>query len=440
MFTSPIAALNRSLVVREIGCAEALEACLANIDRHEDVVRAWVVVDRDGARAEARRLDAELAEGCVRGPLHGVPIGVKDIIDVAGLPTGAGARHWADGPVAHDAPIVARLRDAGAIILGKTVTTPYAWIDPPPTANPIDPTRTPGGSSSGSAAAVASGMALAALGSQTGGSLTRPAAFCGIAALKPTYGVLSGAGVVPLAASLDHPGPLAASTADLGLVWSALCPGATAARAPTHPPRLGWLRGSFDRHAEPVQREALEAFLDTLRRAGARVEEVPLPASFDRAWTQHRVILASEAAGFHEDRQRSDPDDYPPRISRLIDEGNAVPATAYIFARNHQARLKAETLPIVAGFDALVTHAAPGPAPDRSTTGDPVMNSPWSYLGLPTISFPIGVTPEGLPLGGQLIGAPGGESALIGLGTWCEGRLRVCATTLRVRDDAPRSR
>src|SRR6266851_6446430 len=170
---------------------DILEACLVRIDEREEHVKAWVLVDRDAARADAERATAELREGHDRGPLHGIPIGIKDIIDVYDWPTAAGSRRWAQSYARHDAPVVQRLRQAGAVLVGKTVTTQYASFDPPPTRNPWNRERTPGGSSSGSAAAVASGMCLGALGSQTGGSITRPASFCGIAGYKPTFGMLS---------------------------------------------------------------------------------------------------------------------------------------------------------------------------------------------------------------------------------------------------------
>src|SRR5216683_6288096 len=187
---------------------DILEACLARIDQREERVKAWVFVDRDAARADAERAAAELRKGYDRGPLHGIPIGIKDIIDVYDWPTAAGSRRWAQSYARHDAPVVQRLRQAGAVLVGKTVTTQYASFDPPPTRNPWRLDRTPGGSSSGSAAAVACGMCLAALGSQTGGSIGRPAAFCGVVGLKPSYGLVSTQGLLPLAHSMDHPGPI----------------------------------------------------------------------------------------------------------------------------------------------------------------------------------------------------------------------------------------
>src|SRR4051794_1025973 len=197
---------------------DLLEECLERVDRHESRVRAWVFVDRDGARAQAERLTAELRAGAWRGPLHGIPVGVKDIFDVFDWPTAAGSNLWRHSIARHDATVVERLRRAGAVLLGKTVTTAYASFDPPPTRNPWHPGRTPGGSSSGSAAALACGMCLGALGSQTGGSITRPASYCGVAGCKPTLARVSTTGVLPLASSMDHVGPLAHGVRDLALL------------------------------------------------------------------------------------------------------------------------------------------------------------------------------------------------------------------------------
>src|SRR6516165_9134271 len=197
---------------------DLVEQCLSAIDQWEKHIKAWVFVDAEYARAEAMRLSHELAKGYYRGPLHGIPIGVKDIFDVYDWPTACGSKLWANSIARHDAAVVASLRTAGAIFLGKTVTTQYASFDPPVTKNPWNLKHTPGGSSSGSAAAVATGMCLGALGSQTGGSITRPASYCGIAGCKPTYRYLPLDGIMPLAHSMDHPGPMAQNVMDLALM------------------------------------------------------------------------------------------------------------------------------------------------------------------------------------------------------------------------------
>jgi Asp-tRNA(Asn)/Glu-tRNA(Gln) amidotransferase A subunit family amidase len=401
-------------------CLDILESCLAQIDAREPEVRAWVLVDRAGARAQATALDEEIARGRWRGPLHGIPIGIKDIIDVAGWPTVAGFRPWEGRIAQHDAPLVARLREAGAVILGKTVTTPFAWIDPPPTRNPWRLDRTPGGSSSGSAAAVACGMCLAALGSQTGGSITRPAAFCGVAGLKPSHGRLSVEGIVPFAPSLDHPGPIARTVGDLAILWHVLSGSSSVAQPLSSPPRLGRLRGLFHDRADLAMRAALDRTVNLWRRAGAVIIEVVLPDAFNDVLTHHRRILAAEAAAGHEPIFAQHADAYPPGIRALVAEGLATRAVDLLHSQAHQTTLRRQIRASLEGLDALITPAALGPAPDPSTTGDPALNCPWSYTGLPTVSFPIDLSAEGLPLAVQLVGPPDGEEGLLQVGLWCE--------------------
>src|SRR5262245_48099015 len=293
---------------------DLLNACLANIDRYEERVRAWVFVDREGARAEAARLTDEIKRGQVRGPLHGIPVGIKDIFDVFDWPTAAGSKLWANSIARKDSTVVERLRCAGAVLVGKTVTTQYASFDPPPTRNPWNLERTPGGSSSGSAAALACGMCLGALGSQTGGSITRPASYCGIAGIKPTYGLVPCTGVVPLARSMDHPGPIAGCVRDLAIIlqtiagsdgldgecrWQPVPDYLAALDEPREsPPTLGRLRGLFHDRAEPVVRDMIDRICEALRECGAGIAEVALPAGFSDVIARHRTVMAVEAAQF----------------------------------------------------------------------------------------------------------------------------------------------
>ncbi len=417
------------------GPVRLLESCLARIDRHEERVRAWVFVDRDGARARAEELAGELKRGQYRGPLHGIPVGVKDIFDVFDWPTAAGSRLWAQSVARRDAEAVRRLRQAGAVLVGKTVTTQFASFDPPPTRNPWGLSRTPGGSSSGSAAAVACGMCLAALGSQTGGSITRPASYCGVAGCKPTFGRVSTAGVLPLAPSMDHIGPIGLRVRDLAVMLQViagpdptdpLCaerpvPDYAAAQAgELRPPRLGRLRGLFEERAEPAVRSMMEKTCAALRDRGARITEAALPAAFAEVVPRHRIVMAVEAAVFHEPRLRNHPDDYRPNIRSLLEEGLACPASEYARCKDHQRELTASMAALFSDVDALLTPATTGPAPDAATTGDPAFNSPWSYTGLPTVSFPAALGPDGLPLGVQLVGPHWGEAGLLAAAAWCE--------------------
>src|SRR5262249_38750864 len=258
----------------ETTCIEVLQTCLDRIDEKEEAVHAWVLVDREGALRQAEVLNDELHAGQDRGPLHGIPIGVKDIIDVKGFPTVCGSPCPTDRLASADATIVGRLREAGAVILGKTVPTAYAWIDPPPTRNPWNLDRTPGGSSSGSAAAVACGMCLGAIGTQTGGSITRPAAFCGVSGMKPSRGaVRSDRGGRPFAPSLDHIGPIGRSVADLRVLFNAIydLPNVDERaqierlRHREGPLRLGRLRGFFDRRVEARVRAVFEDAVTAIR-------------------------------------------------------------------------------------------------------------------------------------------------------------------------------
>ena len=429
-FDETIEGVGRALRAGETTCLRVLERCLERIEEWEPTVRAWVVVDRVGAIAQARMLDEVRAAGTYRSPLHGIPIGIKDIIDVQGVLTACGARLWADRVAVADAAVVASLRAAGAVILGKTVTTPYAWIDPPATRNPWNLERTPGGSSSGSAAAVAAGMCLGAIGTQTGGSITRPASFCGVLGMKPSHGAINMRGIFPFSPSLDVPGPIARSVRDLELIFNEIIgsiPDETPdADAAARPPCLGRLRGFFDDRAEPAMRQAFDRAVATLAEAGARFEECPFPRGFEDVHRRHRVVMASEAAAWHQRRFAACPDDYPPKMTALIEEGLATLAPDYLHCRQHQDMLRGTVFENVAGgaIDAYIVPAAPGPAPDPSTTGDPAFNSPWSYAGLPTISIPCALAPDGMPLALQLAGRLFEEAELFRVATWCEAVLR----------------
>ncbi|HTK76339.1 MAG TPA: amidase [Gemmataceae bacterium] len=431
---------------------DLLEQCLTRIEDYEPHVRAWVVIDRDGAREQAERLTAELKRGHDRGPLHGIPVGVKDIIDVFDLPTGCGSKLWANSIARRDAECVKRLRQAGAIILGKTVTTAFAYLDPPITRNPWNLDRTPGGSSSGSAAAVACGMCLGALGSQTGGSITRPAAFCGVCSLKPSHGRVSVDGVLPLAPSLDHVGVMARCVTDLAILFQVIAgPGedrdpasrwrvshiripvqdVITASAGTKKPDAIWqfhqARGLFETRAEPAIREAMDRLVDHLGHVGqpiSGVGDVALPPGFSELHARHRTIMAVEAAGFHGPRMARHPEDYPPRIRELVEEGLRSTAVDYQQARQLREELWWQIwfMTVESGLT-LLTPAAPGPAPDPTTTGDAVFNAPWSFTGQPTVSFPIAEAADGLPLAVQLVGQDDGEGMLLVRAAWCEERV-----------------
>ncbi|GAB4136130.1 MAG: amidase [Planctomycetaceae bacterium] len=429
----------RAIAQGKLSCLELVQRCLSQIDEKENELHAWVIVDREGAEKSARQLDQELQAGKSRGPLHGIPVGIKDLIDVKGLPTSAGSKLLAREPVSEDAEIIRRLRDAGAIILGKTVTTQFACFDPPVTRNPWNRERTPGGSSSGSAVAVASGMCPAAIGSQTGGSITRPASFCGIAGCKPSFGRVSRRGVFPVSAHLDHVGPMAKTVHDLAIMLDAIA--GYDARDPfsvassdlnlsmdlnennLSAPRLGRLRTFFEERAESSAIEAIEQAGRCWQSAGATICDIQVPDSFRDLPDCHRTIMVAEAAAVHEQRLNAHPEDYLPGIRSLIEEGLETSVTKYANALTHQKQCTRDVLKSFADVDVLMCPATVGPAPDRSTTGNPIMNSPWSYTGLPTVSIPTGTSEEGLPLSVQLVGKPFGEKELFRVALWCESQL-----------------
>jgi aspartyl-tRNA(Asn)/glutamyl-tRNA(Gln) amidotransferase subunit A len=403
----------------EIASADLTAACLERIAKLEPTVLAWAHLDRDGAMAAARERDAEARAGRPRGPLHGVPVGIKDIFDVAGMPTTAGARAFAHTRPTRDCGAVARLRAAGAVIIGKTHTTQFAFRDPAPTRNPWDPSHTPGGSSSGSAAAVAARMVPVAIGSQTVGSILRPAAFCGVVGLKGPHGLVPVDGAVPLAWSLDHVGPFARSVSDAALMLAVM------ADAKVEPPtvdgpRLVVGRQLFDR-AEPDLRRHLEGVVERLAQAGARVTELALPTQFDTIHAAGQVVLEVEAATYHQPAFAKHADDYGPGMREMLQIGLRRPAVEYVTANRARLAFREAMIPLLEAHDALLSPTAPGPAPaGLGWTGDASLCAPWSSAGVPAISLPTALSGSGLPLALQLVQAPSGLARLLGVAAWCE--------------------
>lgn len=441
---------------RNLTAVAVVQRCLEQIDRWEPEVQAWVTVDREGALAQAQMLDQAAQNDEFVGPLHGIPIGIKDIIDVEGFVTGCGSKGLAERPPAiEDAVVVRNLRRAGAIILGKTVTTAYAFFDPSVTRNPWNLAHTPGGSSSGSAAAVATGMCLGAVGTQTGGSIIRPAAFCGIVGYKPKRRQVSRVGVFPFASSLDHVGPMARSVADVAVLYNSMCRSSERleelneiTRPSDRKPCLGVLDVPFLSHLDDEAQQAWARMLKQLSDAGAEIIEVNWPEfDLEEIWRRQRILMATEIAAIHETRLRQLPDDYPPHVASLIEEGLEVSAAEYIRSRRYQFLLRNSLHEVqrrVASpveddvephfenaawdLDAILMPSAPGAAPDVSTTGNPKMNSPWSFTGQASLTLPTGLSALGLPFGLQLISASFGEEDLIDAATWCENVLRTAAS------------
>jgi len=396
-----------------------LEDCLQRIAARDDSVRAWVTVDETGARATARERTEEARAGRRRGPLHGVPVGIKDIFHVAGMTTTCGAAPAFHTAATADAAAVARLRAAGAVVLGKAHTTEFAYFEPGPTRNPWNPAHTPGGSSSGSAAAVAARMAPLALGTQTVGSVLRPAAYCGVVGFKGTYDLIPTDGVVPLAWSFDHVGVFARRVADVALAVEVLAARASDAPAP-RPPRLAVAPELLER-ATPEVAALIRATAERFARAGATVREVTLPASFADVHAAGRSVLEVEAAAYHEELYRAHAAQYRPRTRELIAAGLSRPAVAYARAQRARLAFRRDVMPLLAAHDALLSPTAPAPAPEGlGATGDPWFCAPWSFAGVPAISLPIGVSPLGLPHAIQLVGAADEDAAILAVAAWCE--------------------
>ena len=403
----------------ETTSTELVEACLARIASTDEALQAWVTVDIKGATASARSRDDDIHAGRPVGPLHGVPLGIKDIIDVAGMTTTAGAAAFAHTHPTRDATLVARLRDAGAVIIGKTVASQFAYKDPAPTRNPWSADHTPGGSSSGSAAAVGARQVPGAIGTQTVGSILRPAAYCGIVGLKGDFGQVPLDGVVPLAPSFDHAGPITRSVADAALLLGVLAGGPVDIET-TDRPRLAVSRELLDL-AEPTLRGHLETVMTRLADAGATLVEVVLPTSFAGIVAAGRLIVEAEAAAYHESMFAQHAGDYGPGIAELITAGLARRATELVQAERARAAFRDAMVRVLGTFDAMLSPVAPGPAPLRSEgTGDFALCAPWSFIGVPSISIPTGLNEGGLPLAMQLVGGPGGLARLLGAAAWTE--------------------
>lgn len=405
--------LTRSQVVR---------ACAARIDALEPRVQAWAHLDLDRARALA-------GEGAPHdGVLAGAPVAIKDIIDVAGMPTRYGSQIYASAPPAPEtAECVEALQRAGAIVLGKTVTTEFAYYTPGKTRNPWNVAHTPGGSSMGSAAAVACGMVAAALGTQTNGSVIRPAAFCGVVGFKPTLGTVSNHGTMDPWPTLDQTGVFARSVDDAATVAAVIVKsGAVSGRImmPGHNPRLALVRSPVWHLAAPEQQDMLAANATTLRHAGAEVDALELPAAFDDAQRVHRAIMAFEAAHYFRELQQRHRGAMSARFNELLDEGAAIGARDYRSALEAMRAMRTAFAAVAVRYDAIITPPAPGAAPATlDETGSPAFCTLWTLLGVPAITLPVGLGETGLPLGLQIVCPAFEDDRALSIAAWCESHL-----------------
>jgi Asp-tRNA(Asn)/Glu-tRNA(Gln) amidotransferase A subunit family amidase len=412
----------------ELSSEELTRALLARIERRESNVQAFEWIDPQRALDLARRADRQMKSGDKPGVLHGIPLGIKDIIATRGIPTAMGSPIYAGHVPAQSAALVRRAEDAGAFVLGKTVTTEFAYFTPGKTRNPWNPAHTPGGSSSGSAAAVAMGFLPGAVGTQTNGSMIRPAAFCGVVGYKPTAGCISLDGVHPFSPSLDQPGVFTRSVPDAAYLAAALaepeagvgCDVPVMAQAP----RLAAVRSPVWHLAEPCAQEHFLKMVAHLRSAGASVEETELPPSFNDAHAVHRTVMYGEGARVFAELQGRDRDRLSPRLNALIDEGRGISDADLARGLASKSRLAEELDVFLGRFDGIITPPALGEAPaDLTQTGDPAFCTIWSLCGVPAVTIPAGKGPTGLPLGLQIVGPRRADGQLLAAARWCEERI-----------------
>jgi aspartyl-tRNA(Asn)/glutamyl-tRNA(Gln) amidotransferase subunit A len=399
---------------RKLSPVELTRHCLARIEKLNSPFNAFITVTAEQALADARALEKEKP----RGPLHGIPIALKDLYDTKGIRTTAASKQYASRVPDEDAEVVKLLKSAGAVIVGKTNMDEFAYNYTGETSffgaarNPWNPQLSPGGSSGGSAVAVAAGMCFAALGSDTGGSIRQPAAFCGITGFKPTYGKLSTRGVLPLAWTLDTAGPMTRSARDAGIVFRAM--GGRA--APTATPKFGVPRKPFFDQLEPETAQIVEAAIRQF--PGAR--DVPFPSiepspEVPELTRPYLRVINAEAYAFHQPMMARSPENYHPQIRQNIANGAAITAADYIQSRRELERLRDNANTLFPNVDLLLTPTTPGPAFPLGKPGSLLFlrnTALWNLFGLPAISIPCGFTKSGLPIGLQITGR-GGEDSLV---------------------------
>ena len=396
---------------------ELVGSCLDRIAARDGEVRAWAHLDPEAALEAARARDA----GVPSGPLHGVPVGIKDIMDTRDMPTAYGSPVYADHQPPDDAVCVGSLRAAGAVIPGKTMTTEFALFQPAPTRNPLDLSRTPGGSSSGSAAAVADRMVPLALGTQTAGSIIRPAAYCGIFGFKPTLGTVSVAGVKAVAPSLDTVGGFARTAEDLGYLARALGVNTATEPLPARP-RVGVLHADWDDAMDAEAATVLKNGVDALRDV-AEVEDLVFDGEASGLIDAQTAIMDAEAAvSLARERERHAAA-LSPLLRERLDAGDAVPPERLAAARALVERSRERADDLLASYDVVLASAVVNEAPEASTTGDPVLCRPWTLLGVPCVAVPGLTGPTGLPLGVQVLAPRGDDGAALAAAGWLAGAL-----------------
>ncbi len=412
----------RKIAAGEFTAEALVRACLDRVNEREQTIGAWEYIDPDAVIAEAKHRDSEQP----RGPLHGIPVGIKDIIDTANMPTRRGSPIYADNQPDADAACVAAIRSAGAIIMGKTVTTEFATFTPGKTVNPLNVAHTPGGSSSGSAAGIADFMVPIAYGTQTSGSVIRPSSFCGLCGFKPSFGAVTRQGVLTIVPSFDCVGYMARCFDDLSLTHRVVTgmPPLPLNDGLNRAPRIGICRSHQWPRADPASVDALEAATQRLAELGATIEDISLPAHFAGLEAAHATIMdvaLSQSLRGEYDKHR---DLLSDRLRERMERGMATSTNRFLEALALAARCRTDIAPLLADWDGFLTPSAVGEAPEGfAVTGVPTFNMVWTLLHLPCVTVPGLTGPAGLPVGVQLVTGHGGDLSLLALGKWLHSRL-----------------
>ena len=410
------------LARRELTAEALVRACLERIEAREPEVQAWAHLDRTAVIAAAKELD----RGAIRGPLHGLPVGVKDVIDTFDLPTEYGSPIYAGHRPLADAAVVALARLAGALVLGKTVTTEFATFPPGKTRNPHHPGHTPGGSSSGSAAAVAAAMVPVAFGTQTTGSIIRPASFCGATGFKPSFGTLSRVGVKAISECLDTVGVFARSVADAALFAGVLARRAFTVPSTVPAPRIGWCRTFEWSAAQPETQKLFAREFARAGPAGGLLREIDLPAPFAGLAQAQGVIWEFEMARCLTDEHRRNAERIREPLRSQLARGFDTSVAHYDAAMSLASDCRGMLSDLMREFDALIVPSAPGEAPrGLEATGNPVFNRIWSLLHTPCVHVPTATGPNGLPLGLQVVGRIGDDARALACAHWLQSNLPV---------------
>jgi Asp-tRNA(Asn)/Glu-tRNA(Gln) amidotransferase A subunit family amidase len=409
------------LASRELSATDLMRACLDRALEREAAVHAFAHLDPDAALAQARLLDA----GPVRGPLHGLPLGVKDLFDTADMPTSYGSPIYAGHRPKADAASVALCREAGALVLGKTVTTEFAYFQPGPTRNPHNLAHTPGGSSSGSAAAVADHMLPLALGTQTAGSVIRPAAYCGVVGYKPTIGRVSRAGVKSLSESLDTIGGFGRCVRDVSMLGAVLSGDSRLSRLPhVDAPRIGLCRTPEWSRADPDAQRALDQAFSALSPAAASLADIDLPHDLPDLVALQKAVMSFEMSRALSHERIWHRNSLSEQLRALLDEGMAITGAEHNANLARTAIAQRSVDAVFDGFDVLMSPSATGEAPAGiDATGDPVFCRGWTLLGLPCVHLPVARGVNGLPTGIQLVGRYGDDCRLLAIAEWVQGQL-----------------